>query len=408
MKRLLILAALHLVCLAPAALPAGPKEEARALNDEGTALLKTQDYPAAKARFEAAYRLFPHEVVALNVALADVYLNLFEDAFSWLWKVEDKTQDPKVKAKWDKIYEAAFKELSASSGILRVEALPEDAIVFVDGRKEPGVTVKSPRKWLKAGEHNLVVLAGGKQSQIDVNILKGVENAYAVHFAGGLAGTVLVDGAAPGALLYVNGRNYGEVRADGVMLSPGAYELVAKAEGFEDFHAKVEVEPGATAHVKAAMPKKSGVRVTQMDGRKEPLAPATPAVSEKAAGFRLPGLWGWVTMGAGAALIVGGGVVNGIIVSNANSVNSKWKDLISPTDPTDPDNALYRKEWDDKVAGKAPIMYALYGVGGVALAAGATLWLVGVDGFAAGRKTALITPWVNPQGGGVTLTVFGF
>ena len=401
MRRRVGVVVLALVFAAGTAL-AGPKEDARKLNDEGTELLKANDYRGARTKFEAAYRIFQHEVIALNVALTSLHLEEYETAFDWLWKLDQAALKDDLKAKYAKIHDVARAQLSATRGILKLENLPKEALIFVDGQKTPGLGLAQPRKWLTAGDHSVVVISEGRHAQLDVTITKGVENPVEVRFAGGLAGTVLVESSEPGALIYVNGRNYGEVRPEGVTLGPGAYKLAVRKEGFKEFAAQVTVTSGETARVTARLEKAPSVLVTQLpDARPDQAAVPVATAKAPSKGIGLPGLWSWVTMGAGAALVIGGGVVNGLVVKDANALNSDYKNGTI-------DAQTYTDDFRSKVTNKGPVMYALYGVGGAAVATGLALWLAGVPGLttATTGPTASVQPLVLPGGAGVAVTVF--
>jgi len=381
---------------------AGPKEDARKLNDEGTELLKANDYRNARTKFEAAYKIFQHEVIALNVALTSLHLEEYETAFEWLWKLDPSTLKEDLKAKYAKIHDVAKAQLGATKGIVKLENLPKEALLFIDGQKTPGLGPNQPRKWLTAGDHSIVVISEGRHAQLDVTITKGIENPLEVRFASGLAGTVQIECSEPGALVFVNGRNYGEVRPEGVTLGPGAHTIAVRKDGFKEYTTKVTVTSGETARLNARLEKAPAVMVTPLaDGK--PGQAAVPSVTTKAAskGLGMPGLWSWVTLGTGAALVIGGGVVNALVVKDADSLNGQYKD-----------GTLSAKEYSDqfrsKVTNKGPIMYALYGVGGAAVATGLALWLAGVPGFttATPGPTAQVVPMLVPGGAGVAVTVF--
>ena len=368
--------------LSASPLGAGPKEDARRLNEEGTSLLKAERHPEARRRFEEAYALFQHDVIALNVALASLHLGEYEEAFHWLWLCEQAGVEPKLRTKWQKIHDVAMGELSSSHGIMTLTGLPRAALVLVDGAKRERLTAAQPRAWLPAGAHSVVVIAGGRHAQIDVEVRLGVSESYEVRFEGGLAGTLVVEDAVPGTLVFVDERNYGEVRPEGFQLSPGAYSVHLEAAGHEDQEMRVSIRAGARTTVQAALrPRADAARGEDPNANR---------------GFGLPGTWSWVTMGAGAALLVSGGAVHGMIAASARDLDA---DLRAHRIDAD----RYEDDWASQVSGRAPIMYGLYATGGVALVTGATLWLTGVEGFS--RRGALLTPLVGPGGGGLVLTL---
>jgi hypothetical protein len=361
---------------------AGPKEDARRLNEEGTGLLKAERHLEARQRFEEAYTQFQHDVIALNVALASLHLGEYQEAFHWLWMCEKGGVEPKLRTKWQKIHDVAMGELSTSHGIVTLTGLPRGALVLVDGAKQDRLSPAQPRAWLLAGAHSVVVIAGGRHAQIDVEVRPGVSGSYEVRFEGGLAGTLLVEGAAPGTLVFVDDRNYGEIRPEGFQLSPGAYTLRLESAGHEDQELRVSIRSGARATVQATLtPRVDAAR----GGRPGP---------GDASG--VPGTWSWVTMGAGAALLVGGGIVHGMIAAAAGDLDA---DLRAGRIDAD----RYEDDWASEVSGRAPLMYGLYATGGVALATGATLWLTGVEGFSS--RGAMLTPLIAPRGGGLVLTL---
>lgn len=407
------------VLLAASVALAGPKEDARKLNDEGTELLKANDYRNARTRFEAAYKIFQHEVIALNVALTSLHLEEYETAFEWLWKLDNATLKDDLKAKYAKIHDVAKQQLGATRGIVKLESLPGEALIFIDGQKTLGLGPKQPRKWLTAGDHSIVVISEGRHAQLDVTVTKGIENPFEVRFAGGLAGTVQIECSEPGALVFVNGRNYGEVRSEGVTLGPGAYTVAVRKEGFKEYSAKVTVTSGASARVTARLEKAPAVLVTQLADTK-PGQTAVPVAASKATskGLGMPGLWSWVTMGTGVALVIGGGVVNGLVVKDANDLDSRYNTsvegikngTITTASPGYLSAADYTSQFRSKVTDKGPIMYALYGVGGAAVATGLALWLAGVPGFttATSGPTAQVLPMLVPGGAGAGVVVTGF
>lgn len=148
---------------APKATEDDKKEKSRAAFRKGVAQLRAQEWAAARASFEAAWELYPHPSILLNLGIArlktDAPVLAERDFLRFLAEDADAAPEELASAR------ESLAEARAKIGTLRVTASPRNARVLVDG--EPVQRVASAdenvvvEERVKAGPHAIRVEAEG-------------------------------------------------------------------------------------------------------------------------------------------------------------------------------------------------------------------------------------------------------
>jgi hypothetical protein len=139
------------------------KEKSRAAFRKGVTQLKAQDWVGARASFEAAWALFPHPSILLNLGIArlktDDPVLAEQDLLRFL--AEDPGAAPEELAG----AREALAEARARIGTLRVKASPAAARITIDGRQvervRPAESTVVAEQRVKAGSHAVRVEADG-------------------------------------------------------------------------------------------------------------------------------------------------------------------------------------------------------------------------------------------------------
>ena len=165
------------------------KERSRAAFRKGVAQLRAQDWSAARASFEAAWALFPHPSILLNLGIARL-----------------RTEDP-VRAEQDLMHflsedggaspeelagaREALAEARTKLGTLKILVAPAGARITVDGkavesvrRPDPGVSGVLADVRAKPGRHTIAVEAEGHTPQRrEVDLAAKAESSLSITLA---------------------------------------------------------------------------------------------------------------------------------------------------------------------------------------------------------------------------------
>ena len=150
----------------PITADAEARERSRAAFRKGVAQLRAQDWTAARASFEAAWGLYPHPSILLNLGIArlrtDDPVRAEQDLVRFLSEDVGAAADELAGAR------EALAEARTKIGTIRVIAAPATARVSVDGkpvetvrRADPGVSGVVAEVRTKPGKHSVIVEAEG-------------------------------------------------------------------------------------------------------------------------------------------------------------------------------------------------------------------------------------------------------
>jgi hypothetical protein len=150
----------------PVTADAEGRERSRAMFRRGVAQLRAQEWGAARASFEAAWGLYPHPSILLNLGIArlrtDDPVRAEQDLVRFLSEDVGASQDELAGAR------EALAEARGRLGTLRVVASPASARVAVDGnpvetvrRPDPGTSGVVAELRMKPGRHRIEVEADG-------------------------------------------------------------------------------------------------------------------------------------------------------------------------------------------------------------------------------------------------------
>ncbi len=134
------------------------------------------------------------------------------------------------------------REIFDATGTVSFDSQPRGAVVEIDG--EPiGTTPVSQR--LPVGNHSYRVrIADHRDAEGSIEIASA-SSSLVQHDLGLLPGKLSIDGAPEGAILLVNGAEWGTANAL-AELEPGNYTIEVRANGYLSFHDNVRVLPGQT------------------------------------------------------------------------------------------------------------------------------------------------------------------
>ena len=154
--------------------------------------------------------------------------------------------------------DAAFsivREIFDATGSAQFETTPKSATVEIDGQPV-GATPILAR--LPVGKHtyslhlsNFAVVNG------EVEIRSGVTEKIEHSFEA-LPGQLLITDAPPGAHVFVNDKDYGEV-GQAIELPPGTYAIEIRADGFESMRDAATIMPGVESRRSAPLSEKLGL-----------------------------------------------------------------------------------------------------------------------------------------------------
>ncbi len=173
-----------------------------------------------------------------------------------------------------------------------VRSTTRGARIYVDGQPVGTVPQEAPIP-VSPGTHTIKVTKPGHSDYLDTfQVKRGEEHVLEIDLLA-LAGVLIVDSTAPGAIVAVDQRQIGEVPFEGE-ISPGTRSLEVRAPGYSTFRQSLEVVAGETytfdAHLIALAPgSEFGEAATPWYGH----------------------WWLW----AGAAVLVAGGVTAGILLT---------------------------------------------------------------------------------------------
>jgi hypothetical protein len=217
------------------------KEEAATRFERGIKLYEAQDYAAALAEFEAAYKLVPRYQVLFNVGVTQKRLFRYNDAVRALRRYLDEGKD-KVPGERREQVEKELGEIRAlvAEVTVKVDGMPAE--VDVDGRMMGESPLSGPLL-LAAGHHVLKAIREGydpAEKPIDVVSGEKIEVALSPKLKPKAPTTarLTLNSKPAGANMSLDGKLIGVGPWTGT-LQPGGHEVRATLKGWDN--AKQEV-----------------------------------------------------------------------------------------------------------------------------------------------------------------------
>lgn len=313
---------------------------------------------------------------------------------------------------------ALEKSLGTGHGKVGITCQPDGSRVFLEfarGAADPsgkpsgkGTAYACPLTWwFPAGEHEILVVKEGFEPlvlKVTANVRGGTGSFAAVLEGIPAYGRLEVEGSGKAIQVFLNGALEGRVPF-GRRLKAGTYELMVGRPGELPWKKTITIEADKTlverppsAQPEAAKPDPVGPDGTQPG----------PGISKPAgAGDRPFPTAQTVLMAGGAAALLAGGIVQYLAYDKNQGLLDKY-----PPDEMDYQKWLankdgYKQGFSDSVKPLAYTAYALYGIGGAAVAAGAVWLIVGSGGGEKkdGGTGVTVAPLVAPAGAGLSIGI---
>jgi hypothetical protein len=221
---------------------------ARALFRAGVAEFEAGDMDAALRSFRESYDLRPHPETLYNVAGVNARLGRYRRAIAEYERyVAEVATPPAGRAA---AVAAEIERLRALLARLRVEVVPDGAVVTVDG-VETGPRAPDEAVLLDPGPHAVEArLAGYRGGRAEVDLAPRAVETVRLELAP-LPASVVVDGLPPGARLELDGVVVVEevVSPPSIEAAPGRHLLRAEAPGHEPAERSFEASPGAAFRI---------------------------------------------------------------------------------------------------------------------------------------------------------------
>jgi len=336
--------------------PAGARApSAKRLVKRGHKAYAAQRYDEAVANYEAALKLEPdRQGLLFNVGVCRERQGRLADALAaYRAYLQARPQAPNGQDVALSVKGIELK-LGALARRVTVVARPGDAAARVTARwlpsggrdapnalalqatsYAPGPVAAPHTWWLPLGSYELQVEADGFVPVTQrLNVPPGAARLMEVTLVRPDApGAVTLRGAPAGASVEVDGEPRGQTPlAEPLQLSPGAHTLALAADGFEPRRLEIEVEPGASLEVDAALVALAQGEGLGGDARGDGgtgsglagTAHADLVGGGGAAGGGLSTV-GWIVGGVGAASLVTGAVFWGLSASSAADARAYLK-----------------------------------------------------------------------------------
>ena len=358
---------LLMVWLTPLLAEAANPKKATALNAKAIKAYKGKQYlKAIDLWLQATEFADGEQLIKLHKNLGLALHRLERHAEAWYHLTVYMQRADKADAKVARKIKESEDELKKLNVKVSVSSMPPGAIAILP----PGDRMhrlKTPFSWwLPPGEYAVKFVKDGYVSSREVLRVKleGAKHFDIVLKQAPRTGVLKLAGKAAGSSVRVNGKVQGPLPylAD---LEPGKYELEVYYADGQMWKGSADIQAGKTTEMMVQVGS-SGV-----------MRPETGGKGKKTRSQA----WKWATIGAGVAIAGVGGVMSGMAVKNMDeydTVNSRFSYLDSPghVDYESKYLPAYNAIWEDKIAPFLNASYALYAVGGAAVAVGIVALLI--------------------------------
>jgi len=286
------------------------EREAEAHFERGKTLYAGRQLTAAMEAFTASYRLVPTANVAFNIGQISELLERIEDAFNWYevcltFRAEDTLRRA----------EERLEALAPRVAALAVTAQPPDALIAIDG-VEQGAIVHPPRILaVTPGHHRLSARhAGSVAGETTVEARRGSVVSVALSLEP-LPGTLTVESVPAGATVWLhpNMALLGTTPLS-TQLPVGPARLSLRLDGHDAREVTTQIRSAAVTMLSLSLvPRRLPEHaVAKSDADRRVAADRSPTTGL--------GDLRWVGYGAGAALLVTGGVLGALALDKHDEV----------------------------------------------------------------------------------------
>lgn len=386
----------------PFAARADRRAEAEKLAAAGELLFEAGKYADALRQFLDAYERFePPQFVIPEVIwnIARCYEELGNDASAarYFEEFRQVARDPEYQRKAEEKLHAIRERMERMRAALTLEVEPEGTKVAVDGREVGEAPLAGPIR-LDPGDHVVTLTRDGYRDRRETVTMKAQETrtlTVALERKVGTLRVVGVGGPATGPVrVLVDGQEVHRGRLP-ARVEVGAGQRVVRVEGPEGTEPVlryVEVPDRGEVEVAKAFP----LPAPKTPEPRPAPAPSATVTARPGAGFP----WHFVVIGAGAAMLAGGGVMTALAAKDRAAITGAdtYSDgTVKALTQTSASSSASSARTKDKVS------YALYGVGGAAVVGGVLWWVLGRDS----RDTVATIPSAVPVDGGALIGAVG-
>jgi hypothetical protein len=239
-----------LLAAAPRLASADDQELAKTKFQQGMALIKEENYPAALAAFEESYRILPKPGLLYNIAMCQKALFRYVDSIA-AFKKYLEAMGASVKPEMKLNVEQALADMRKLVGTIVIDGAPDGASVFVDD-KPVGTTPLEETLIADPGQHSIRVERDGyKPLRTEVNVASGAGVSVRAQLRA-VAAWIKVDCEAENAVVHLDGKVAGGCPYEGEV-QPGEHEVKVLEAGKAPYVQKVEIAAGGTATVAVSL-----------------------------------------------------------------------------------------------------------------------------------------------------------
>ena len=280
-------AAALLLAAAPRPAAADDQAVAKARFQEGMALIKEENYPAALAAFEESYELVPKPGLLYNIAMCEKALFRYVESIA-SFKKYVTAMGAGIKPEMKLTVDQALSDMRKLVGTILIDGAPDGANVFVDDRSVGAAPLKEPLL-ADPGQHSIRVERDGyKPLRTEVTVPSGATIAVRASLHS-VAAWIKIACEAEDAVVHLDGKVVGGCPFEGEV-QPGEHEVKVQEPGKPAFLQKFDVSSGGTATV----------AVTLQTGKE----PGADEGAERSRGLLIGGIAA-LAVGAGAGVLGG-------------------------------------------------------------------------------------------------------
>ena len=378
-----------------------PKNEAITRFNEASKLAKDGKLEEAIDIWLAVYEALPDKyrpAVQLNLGLAYKKISRYPDAWYYLSRYRISGPRNEKTEHWMDEVEA---KLLGEYRRVTLTCIPFGTMVAVSTDEGAPIHECPITWWFKPGARQVRLSKSGFKTVIKSVTVpdKRGEVRVSVTLEEESDGVLAIVGTEKGAVVYVSGREAGEIPFK-ARIKAGKYRIKVVRKGLPPWEEVVEVLAGRTA-----------TREPKFKRPKEVLPVKRPSVDDPGTAARPPAVggqwWKWTLLGGGVGMVAVGVALHGMANQENEDLRKKYPDG-TPEFPAPAENQQnYNSEYDSSVYPKAVAGYVMYGVGAAAATAGLVTLIIDMTSAPAEKEvmTTRVRPLALPDGGGLSLGI---